>query len=85
MFAQALVRFSLPGDADFPLNAYFEKPKSSAEYEELKKYITQIRSEIGIRLIERVFDPKLAEDGRPSKWWIMFARKKFLKAELSEA
>ena len=27
MFALALQNFALPGDADFPLNAFFEKPK----------------------------------------------------------
>jgi hypothetical protein len=33
-------------------------------------------------LIDRVFDSKLSEDGKPSKWWTCFARRKFLKAEL---
>jgi actin related protein 2/3 complex subunit 3 len=27
MFTLALERFALPGEADFPLNAFFEKPK----------------------------------------------------------
>ena len=27
MFSLALQNFALPGDADFPLNAFFEKPK----------------------------------------------------------
>lgn len=84
LFAQALKRFALPGDADFPLNAYFEKPKSSADFEELKKYFTQVRQEVGHRLIQRVFDQTLSKDGKPSKWWICFARKKFLKTELSD-
>eukprot|EP00095_Tigriopus_kingsejongensis_P009533 snap_masked-scaffold260_size234135-processed-gene-0.2 protein:Tk09533 transcript:snap_masked-scaffold260_size234135-processed-gene-0.2-mRNA-1 annotation:"arp2 3 complex 21 kd" len=83
MFSQALEKFSLPGEADFPLNAFFEKPKSNAESEELRKYLTQIRSEVGARLVERVFDPEFSTDGKPSKWWTCFARRKFLKAELS--
>ena len=46
--------------------------------------MTQVRSEVGARLVERVFDSKLSPDGKPSKWWICFARRKFLKAELSK-
>ena len=41
MFTQALERFALPGEADFPLNAYFEKPKFN-EADELRKYFTQV-------------------------------------------
>lgn len=84
LYAHALKRFALPGDADFPLNSFYEKPKSSKEYEELKKYVTQLRQEIGNRLIEKVFDEIASPDGKPSKWWICFARKKFLKLELSD-
>jgi hypothetical protein len=39
--------------------------------------------EVGSRLVDRVFDEKLSLDGKPSKWWVCFARKKFLKVELS--
>jgi actin related protein 2/3 complex subunit 3 len=83
MFTLALEKFALPGDANFPLNAYFEKAKSASEADELRRYWTQLRSEVGARLVERVFDPKLSPDGKPSKWWICFSRKKFLKSELS--
>ena len=70
------------GEADFPLNAFFERPKSNAESDELRKYFIQLRHELGSRLVDRVFDAKLSSDGKPSKWWIAFARKKFLKVEL---
>lgn len=86
MYTLALSRFALPGDADFPLNAFIKSPKSAAEKEELKKYMTLLRQEIGSRLVERVFDPA-ANDGevdKPSKWWICFSRRKFLKVELNE-
>lgn len=82
--AQALVRFSMPGDSDFPLNAYFQKAKNANESEELKQYLTQLRQELGFRLIERAFDPKLSGDGKPSKWWICFSKRRFLKTELTE-
>ena len=85
MFSLALEPFALPGDADFPLNSYYERPRNPNEAEELRKYLTQIRSEVGARLVERVFDPNIVDaDGKPSKWWICFARKKFLKVELSK-
>ena len=84
MFTQALEKFALPGESDFPLNSYFEKPRSASEAEEMRRYLTQVRCEVGARLAERVFDPQMVgADGRPSKWWVCFARKKFLKAELS--
>ena len=85
MFTLALEPFALPGDADFPLNAFYERPGGAGEADELRKYLTQVRSEVGHRLVERVFDPKMGgEDGRPSKWWTCFARKKFLKTELTK-
>ena len=82
MHTQALARFSMPGEANFPLNAYFER-MSSAQTEELRKYLIHLRHEVGFRLAERVFDPKLTEEGRPSKWWICFSRRKFLNKELN--
>lgn len=82
--AQALVRFSMPGDPDFPLNSFFQKAKNANEMEELKVYLTQLRQEIGFRLIERVFDSKMSPDGKPSKWWICFSKRRFLKTELKE-
>lgn len=85
LFSQALVRFSLPGEPDFPLNAFYVRPKNASESEELRKYLTQVRNEVGLRLIERVFDPNMDNgDGKPSKWWVCFARKRFLKVELSD-
>ena len=84
LFSQALAGFALPGDANFPLNGFFNRPKTSSEQDDLKKYFTQLRQEIGTRLIERVFDPKLTLDEKPSKWWICFAKRNFLNAKLTE-
>ena len=85
MYALALQRFALPGESDFPLNAFYETPKSSSETEEMRKYFTQLRVEIGYRLIERVFHPDMTGgDDKPSKWWICFSRRKFLNLSLDK-
>jgi actin related protein 2/3 complex subunit 3 len=84
MYSLALQRFAVPGDADFPLNAFYEKPKSSSETDEIRRYLTQLRVEIGYRLIEKVFDPSMSVDDKPSKWWICFSRRKFLNLALSK-
>lgn len=85
MYTLALQRFAVPGDADFPLNAFYERPKSASETEEMRKYFTQLRVEVGYRLIERVFDPNMTGgDDKPSKWWICFSRRKFLNLALSK-
>ena len=57
--------------------------RNSGEATELRQYLTQVRSEIGARLLDRVFDMS-ADDGRPSKWWTCFARRRFLKSELKK-
>ena len=72
----------LPGESGFPLSHFYAQAKSSAESEELRKYMTQLRREIGFRLAEKVFDPALAPDGKPSKWWTCFSKRNFLKAPL---
>ena len=41
MFSMALEPFALPGEAGFPLNAFFAKPNRN-EADELKKYFTQV-------------------------------------------
>ena len=56
--------------------------RNSGEATELRQYLTQVRSEIGARLLDRVFD--MSADGKPSKWWTCFARRKFLKSELKK-
>lgn len=45
----------------------------------MRQYLQQIRQETGIRVCEKVF----GEDGKPSKWWLCFAKKKFMEKSLS--
>ena len=86
MFTLALNKFALPGEVDFPLNTYFLRPATPEDTDELRRYMLQFRHELGYRLVDRVFDPKLnnGKTNQPSKWWIGFARRKFLKSELRE-
>lgn len=46
----------------------------------LRQYLTQIRQETGIRLVEKVFS---TADGKPSKWWTCFAKKRFMEHSLA--
>ncbi|KAJ3251904.1 Actin- protein 2/3 complex subunit 3 [Boothiomyces macroporosus] len=69
----AVQNFPLPGDATFPLNSMFEKPLTRQDAEFLKGYLTQLRQELGQRLIERIY-----EDDKPSKWWMCFSKRKFM-------
>jgi len=85
MFKMALNKFSLPGEANFPLNDHFHRPASPEDTDELRRYMMQFRHELGYRLVDRVFDPKLnnGKTDQPSKWWISFSKRKFLKCELT--
>lgn len=55
--------FTIPGDAGFPLNQAFEAPRDRNEAETLRQYISQMRQELGIRLLARVY----GEGNVPSK------------------
>lgn len=55
--------FAIPGDAGFPLNQSFEAPKDRNEAEALRQYIMQMRQELAVRLVGRVY----ADGDSPSK------------------
>ncbi|XP_071945806.1 actin-related protein 2/3 complex subunit 3-B-like [Antedon mediterranea] len=80
MHTLGLENFDIPGEPNFPLNALYQKPSGREEQDTLRQYIQQIRQETGLRVIEKVFDP--ATD-KPSKWWMCFAKKKFMDKSLS--
>jgi len=79
LYTLAVSSFDLPGDPGFPLNNMYAKPKARAEADQMKGYLQQVRHETGERLLDRVFD----ETGKPSKWWICFAKRKFMEKSLS--
>jgi actin related protein 2/3 complex subunit 3 len=64
----ALENFSLPGDANFPIQGLFQAPGSKSEADNLRQYLSQARQEMAPRLVERIY----GEDGKPSKWWMAF-------------
>ncbi|KXS20874.1 putative ARC18-subunit of the Arp2/3 complex [Gonapodya prolifera JEL478] len=69
----ALQSFSLPGDPSFPVNAFIARPSNSAEADNMKAYLGQLRQEVAIRLPQRIY-----EGDKPSKWWLAFSKRKFM-------
>lgn len=80
MYSLAISKFAIPGEAGFPLNSVYAKPTSQNDADFLRQYLTQARQEMGLRLTEKVFS---TEDGKPSKWWLCFAKKRFMEKSLS--
>lgn len=80
MYSLAISKFDIPGEAGFPLNAMYARPASTQEADLMRQYLLQLRQEIGARVCEKVFS---GEDGKPSKWWLCFAKKKFMEKSLS--
>ncbi|KAL6438301.1 hypothetical protein ACFW04_004456 [Cataglyphis niger] len=79
MFSLAISKFDIPGDPGFPLNSVYAKPSSPAEADLMRQYLYQIRQETAVRIVDKVY----GEDGKPSKWWLCFAKKKFMDKSLS--
>merc|ERR1712157_137601 len=80
MFTLALqdVTREMPGDPTFPLKALYSNPTTTKDKSDLTTYLTQLRQEIGLRLVEVVF----GEEEKPSKWWLMFNKYRFINKEL---
>ncbi|ENN82527.1 hypothetical protein HUJ04_006035 [Dendroctonus ponderosae] len=81
MYSLAISRFDIPGNAGFPLNSVYSKPADQKAADFMKAYLTQVRQEVGLRVCEKVF----GDNGKPSKWWLCFAKKKFMDKSLSGA
>jgi len=80
MYSLAISRFDIPGEPGFPLNSVYQKPTSEEEADNMRHYFLQLRQEIGLRLVQMVMD---TPDGKPSKWWTCFAKKRFMEKSLS--
>ncbi|BCS03248.1 actin-related protein 2/3 complex subunit 3 [Aspergillus luchuensis] len=70
----ALDHFAIPGDVSFPLNQAFEAPRDRQDAETLRQYLSQVRQEIAMRLHARLYPGGVG----PSKWWLSFAKRKFM-------
>eukprot|EP00802_Teleaulax_amphioxeia_P023706 Tamp_24326.p1 GENE.Tamp_24326~~Tamp_24326.p1 ORF type:complete len:195 (-),score=50.23 Tamp_24326:409-912(-) len=68
----------LPGQHGFPFNGFFDRAKDRAEEEDFKAYFKQAREECAQRLIKMAFTP----EGKPSKFWVCFAKRKFMNTSL---
>ena len=76
--AMAHETFRVPGEPGFALGAFFPAPGSSQEGELCRSYLKQAREELGRRLVSKVY----GEDGAPSKFWLVFAKRKFMNKTL---
>ncbi len=76
----ALEHFSIPGDAGFPLNNMYAAPRNKGDAELLRAWLVQFRQEVGVRVVKCVYK---GDESRPSKWWMGFARRKFMNKSLS--
>mmetsp|Transcript_30599 Transcript_30599/g.75091 ORF Transcript_30599/g.75091 Transcript_30599/m.75091 type:complete len:178 (-) Transcript_30599:241-774(-) len=76
--AMAFETFAMPGQAGFPFNSFFDKPGSTAESDDLRSYMKQLREETGLRVIKVAFTP----EGKPNKFWTAFAKRKFMGCSL---
>ncbi|KDE08753.1 actin-like protein 2/3 complex subunit 3 [Microbotryum lychnidis-dioicae p1A1 Lamole] len=71
--------FTIPGEPGFPLNSLYAAPSNRLDADALRAYLTQARQEATMRLVERVYSDGT---GRPSKWWLAFAKRHFLGKSL---
>jgi len=71
-------KFALPGEPGWPLGTMFPKPEKDEE-SEFRRYLKQLRETVIARLPAYVF----FEDGTPNKFWMAFAKKSFMKIDLS--
>jgi actin related protein 2/3 complex, subunit 3 len=52
----ALEQFAIPGDTNFPLNQAFEAPNDRMQVEQLRGYLSQVRQELAMRLLQRLYE-----------------------------
>ncbi|KAG6609505.1 Actin-related protein 2/3 complex subunit 3 [Phytophthora cinnamomi] len=74
----AVDSFAIPGDSSFPLGGLVRAPSSANEAETIRAFFKQLREAIAFRLVDEVFP-----NGEKSKWWMLFAKRKFMNKELS--
>ena len=69
---------TLPNEASFPFATFYPPTNDQQEVEKFLAYTQQLKSELGHRVVERVFQyPE--EDGTGSKFWTVFAKAPFLE------
>lgn len=73
-----LERFPIPGELGFPLGGLLSTPETKEEAELFRMYLKGAREETSGRLLEKLYLP----DGTPNKWWLAFAKRKFMNIML---
>ena len=70
--------FPIPGESGFIIDSYVTNPKDESEKRQLRDYFKKLRTEMGNRLLKKVFpDGKTAD-----KWWVCFSGRKFLDKKM---
>ncbi|KAJ6958390.1 actin-related protein 2/3 complex subunit 3 isoform X2 [Populus alba x Populus x berolinensis] len=69
-----LEKVPVPGESGFPFPGLFADPQSQKEAELFRNYLKQIREETSGRLLSVAYRP----NGTPNKWWLAFAKRKFM-------
>jgi len=80
LYSQSLAAFTLPGEKDFPLGGLVQSPASRADSDLLRQYLTQVRQELGVRIVQRAYTAQ--NQIEPSKWWMVFRNFRFLNLTL---
>lgn len=89
LYGLAIENFKIPGDGGWALGGFTKDPKDRTEagtYMRLqldnadlfRQYITQVRQETGLRLIDLVIN----DDGSQNKYWFSFTKRKFMNMSL---
>nr|GMC99087.1 actin-related protein 2/3 complex subunit 3 [Ipomoea batatas] len=69
-----LEKVPVPGEAGFPFPGLFSAPQSQKEAKLFREYLKQIREETSGRLLSVAY----RANGTPNKWWLAFAKRKFM-------
>lgn len=69
--------FPGPGDVGFALASLIPTGATLQETQAARGYLKQLRQETLVRFL-----PLLYPDGRPNKWWLQFARRRFMNLSL---
>ena len=76
----------IPGESSFPFQGLFKAPANAQEDETMRAFLQQLRQEMGVRLIEKVFPEKVkGVEPEPSKWWLCFAKRRFMDKSLTQS
>ncbi|KAJ4462264.1 putative arp2 3 complex 21 kda subunit [Paratrimastix pyriformis] len=92
----AIESFVLPGDGSFALAGYITAPAQQRELDTIRLYLQQLRAEVCVRLLEKIYPAPVPASptssaqvtfpdfrvSHPSKWWLQFAKHRFLNKAL---